>query len=135
VSDTTKIDRADAGLIKMLGTILGRRTYAPGTVIFSRGDPAQEMFAVLKGAVDIRIVNHKGQDVVLTTIGPGQFFGEMALMMHGPRTATARTPEGCEVLVLPRHVLEAKIAAASPFLKLWLEMLAARVVAASARVG
>lgn len=117
-SDGTKIDRADSGLIEMLNTILGQRTFAPGAQIFAKGDDATEMFAVLNGTVEIRIVNQKGQDVVLTSIGPGQFFGEMALMMHGPRTATATTQHGCTLLVLPRHVLETKIAATSPFLKL-----------------
>ncbi|MBM3515491.1 MAG: Crp/Fnr family transcriptional regulator [Alphaproteobacteria bacterium] len=71
----------------------------------------------------------------MSGIGPGQFFSEMALIMHGPRTATAQTQTGCELLVLPRNVLEAKIGASSPFLKLWIDMLANRVAAASVRVG
>ncbi len=134
-NESVKIDRAESGLIEMLDTILGRRKFGPGAAIFAKGDEAVEMFAILSGTIEIRIVNQKGQDVVLTTIGPGNFFGEMALMMHGLRTATAVTPGGCELLVLPRQVLESKIAATSPFLKLWIEMLAGRVVAASARVG
>lgn len=135
MSSGTEINRANDGLIEMLGTILGRRTFAAGERIFSQGDPATEAYAVLKGSVEIRIVNAKGQDIVLTTLTAGTFFGEMALIMHGPRTATAVTREGCEVLVLPRQMLDAKIATTSPFLKLWIEMLAARVVAASARAG
>jgi len=73
--------------------------------------------------------------ISVSGIGPGQFFSEMALIMHGPRTATAQTQTGCELLVLPRNVLEAKIGASSPFLKLWIDMLANRVAAASVRVG
>jgi len=135
MSGATEINRANEGLIEMLGTILGRRAFGAGATLFSQGDAATEAYAVLKGSVEIRTINTRGQEIVLTTLAPGTFFGEMALMLHGPRTATAITPAGCEVLVLPRQMLDAKIAATSPFLKLWIEMLAARVVSASARAG
>ena len=135
MSAGTEVPQANVGLIEMLGTFLRRRTFAPGEKIFAQGDAAIEAYAVLKGSVQIRTVNVKGQDVVLTTLTPGTFFGEMALMLHAPRTATAVTREGCELLLLPRQLLDSKIAATSPFLKLWIEMLAARVVSASSRVG
>jgi len=127
----TTIDRAGSGLIEMLGTILGRRSFQAGQQIFAQGDDADVAYAVLRGHVDITTVNSAGVAVILTTVNPGQFFGEMALMTHSPRSANAVTPDGCELLALPRTLLDSKMATASPFLKLWIETLASRVIAGS----
>ncbi|MDX2223145.1 MAG: cyclic nucleotide-binding domain-containing protein [Rhodospirillaceae bacterium] len=132
---STEIDRAGAGLVEMLGTILGRRSYTAGARIFAQGDAAEEAFAVLRGQVNISTINTRGRRVDLTLLGPGQFFGEMALLMHGPRSADAVAQTDCELLVLPRVLLDVKMAAASPFIRLWVETLAARVAAGSARVA
>jgi len=55
-----------------------------GTVIFTKGDTRDFMYAVVEGQVDI-IVNGK----VVETVEPGGIFGEMALIQTEPRTATA----------------------------------------------
>ncbi len=60
------------------------RTFEPGTVIFKEGDRGKLMFAVLEGEVNIS----KGS-VLLATIGPGEVFGEMALVDDSPRSADA----------------------------------------------
>jgi CRP-like cAMP-binding protein len=67
-----------------------RRQYAAGDVVFQAGEPGELMFAVLDGEVDV-VVN--GQ--VVETAGPGTLIGEMALIDHGPRSATARARSAC----------------------------------------
>jgi len=59
-------------------------TYAPGERIFQIDDPADKMYVVAEGCVEIRI-----GDVVLEEIEAGGMFGEMALIEHLPRSATA----------------------------------------------
>ena len=63
-------------------------TYAAGTRIFSEGDPPEAMYIVIEGQVDLTL---RGRH--LESIGPGEPFGEMALIEKVPRgaSATART--------------------------------------------
>jgi CRP-like cAMP-binding protein len=60
------------------------RTYKAGDVIFKEGDPADELFVVKSGSVEIRL-----GDRLLHTLPERSIFGEMALIDHGPRSATA----------------------------------------------
>ena len=65
------------------------KPYPAGTAIFSAGDIGKEMYLILEGQVELTI----GGSVV-ETLGPGEPFGEMALMDSEPRgaSAIARTP-------------------------------------------
>jgi CRP-like cAMP-binding protein len=60
------------------------RDYKAGEVIFREGDPAEELFVVKSGTVEIRLGNR-----LLDTLPERSIFGEMALIDHGPRSATA----------------------------------------------
>jgi CRP/FNR family transcriptional regulator, cyclic AMP receptor protein len=60
------------------------RDYKAGDVIFREGDPAEELFIVKSGKVEIRLGNR-----LLDTLPELSIFGEMALIDRGPRSATA----------------------------------------------
>jgi CRP/FNR family transcriptional regulator, cyclic AMP receptor protein len=60
------------------------RTFKAGEVIFRKGDPAEELFIVKDGKVEIRLGNR-----LLDTLPENSIFGEMALIDHNPRSATA----------------------------------------------
>ncbi len=66
--------------------------YQPGQVIFSEGDPGDLMFVVLEGEVEVRV-----HEKVVDTTGPGGILGEMALVDHAPRSATAIAKTACKV--------------------------------------
>src|SRR5579872_1120947 len=59
------------------------REYKAGDVIFRQGDPAEELFIVKSGTVEIRLGNR-----LLDTLTERSIFGEMALIDRGPRSAT-----------------------------------------------
>ena len=69
-----------------------------GTVIFKRGDPSDFMYALLECEVDI-IVEGK----VVATFGPGNLFGEMALIDNGPRSATAQVKTTAKVVPVDKR--------------------------------
>lgn len=71
-------------------------TFAKGQQIFSAGDPAEEMYVVLEGEVEISI---RGK--VVEAVGPGGVLGEMALIDRSPRTATATANSDCKLAAIP----------------------------------
>jgi YihY family inner membrane protein len=73
------------------------RTFGAGATIFRDGDPAPELFYVQTGRVRLRRAN-----VELQQVGPGEFFGEMATLGEGRRTAAAEAmEEGTELVAIP----------------------------------
>lgn len=65
-------------------------TFAAGTVIFQEGQQGKEMYVVKSGEVDL-LVHGK----TVETVGPDGFFGEMALIDTGTRSATAIAKSDC----------------------------------------
>lgn len=65
------------------------RNYKAGEVIFREGDPAEELFVVKSGVVEIRLGNRLLCNRLLDALPERSIFGEMALIDHGPRGATA----------------------------------------------
>ncbi len=61
----------------------------PGKVLCKQGDLGREFFVIVEGEADVRRASRK-----VGTLGPGEFFGEIALVERTPRTATvtAKTP-------------------------------------------
>lgn len=75
------------------------RLYGPDEYIFREGDIGQDIFYVLGGRV--RMEKSAGQaKKVLAEMGPGEYFGEMAALIHAPRTASARSLEESHIAVV-----------------------------------
>jgi glutaminase len=82
------------------------RTFAAGARIFRSGDPAESLYFILSGQVQVVVETDKGHQLRLTTLGPGTVFGEVALVNERRRTADvmAATPAKClEVCVDALH--------------------------------
>jgi CRP/FNR family cyclic AMP-dependent transcriptional regulator len=73
-----------------------RTHFAEGQVLFREGDPADGVFRLLSGAVDI-VRDLDGDPILLGTVGAGQFIGEMGVVENRPRSATARAASEVEV--------------------------------------
>ncbi len=69
------------------------RRCAPGETVFSEGEPGEVMYVVKEGEVDIRV-----RDRTVETVGPGGIIGEMALIDHQPRSATAVARTECQLV-------------------------------------
>ena len=81
------------------------REYEEGEAIVAEGDEGDSMFVVTSGRVTVS--TSKGDDQVeLATLGPGDFFGEAALLSGRPRTATIRANSATDCLELTRAALD-----------------------------
>lgn len=75
------------------------REFPRGAVIFREGEPAGPMYVVQSGQV--RIAKRTADsERVLATLGPGEFFGEMAILSGRPRSATATCVDAARLLVV-----------------------------------
>jgi CRP/FNR family transcriptional regulator, cyclic AMP receptor protein len=72
--------------------------FAKEQVLFREGDPADSVFRLLSGSVDI-LRELDGDPILLGTVGAGQFIGEMGVVENRPRSATARAASDVEVEV------------------------------------
>ena len=78
-------------------TLFKPRSAAPGERVIRAGDVGCEMFFISSGAVDVQVGNGK------VTLGPGDFFGEMALLTGQPRTADVTAIDYCLFLVIAKE--------------------------------
>src|SRR5438067_4070389 len=81
------------------------RVYERGDVIFRKDDPGYTLYAIISGAVKISVSSSEGDEIILTILTNGQFFGEMALFDDLPRSADAEAIERTEILTVQREDL------------------------------
>lgn len=86
-------------LEKMLKT----QKYPANHPVVWLGEQGEDFYIVQHGKVLVSCPDETGKEVILSTLGPGHFFGEISLLDGGPRTATVRTSVDSEFLVLSRE--------------------------------
>ena len=77
-------------------------SFRRGALIISDGDPADALYVVINGRVKVYLGSDDGKEVVLTILGPGESFGEIALLDEEPRSASVAAMEKTTVLVIRR---------------------------------
>lgn len=92
------------------------RTYAPGATLVAEGEPSVTLFFILDGHARVA-TRHEGERGLL---GPGEFFGELGIVEHHPRTATVTAEDDLTVVMISawefRDLLEAHPRMAVPML-------------------
>jgi CRP/FNR family cyclic AMP-dependent transcriptional regulator len=75
-----------------------KKVYPPKHVIIKEGDPSNDLFYIISGSVTVMIEDHKGREIVLAYLNPGDFFGEIGLFDDEHfRTAYVRARNKCEI--------------------------------------
>jgi CRP/FNR family transcriptional regulator, cyclic AMP receptor protein len=78
-------------------------TLKRGATICSKGDPGNSLIAVISGTVKISVSSADGRSAILNLIGPGEIFGEVAVLDGQARTADATANTNCEIFVIDRR--------------------------------
>jgi hypothetical protein len=103
------IQRVFSDLPRTLAGVMARRlrakTYEAGVVVIRQGEPGDEFYIVVAGEAEV-VQERGGGEEVLLRLGPGESFGESALLLDAPRTATVRACTPLEVLALDKKSFE-----------------------------
>jgi CRP/FNR family cyclic AMP-dependent transcriptional regulator len=92
----------DAADREALATAAKRRRFRRGEVIFHKDDPGESLFIIDEGSVRIYLPSPQGADLTLAVLGPGDFFGDLALLDGRPRSASAAALPEAETVALNR---------------------------------
>lgn len=100
---------------------LNERSYRAGEMIFHYGDAATAMFIVAEGQVNIHLPGEQSRRISLKDLAEGEYFGELSLFDHQPRSASALATTDVVLLELTAETLSAYLAqhpgAALPILR------------------
>ena len=86
---------------------LERVHFSKGDKIFREGEPGSCAYLIESGSVEISAMNH-GAKITISTLGPGEIFGEMALIDNRRRSATATILEDADMIALIVRNLKAR---------------------------
>ncbi len=98
-------DISDADL-RHIAEIIQQKDYQEGEVIIEELTHAERFFIIYRGKIEITKRLDDGEELVLAVQSDGDFFGEMALLDEGPRSASARALEPTTVLEITRDNFE-----------------------------
>jgi CRP-like cAMP-binding protein len=79
--------------------------YQPREVVFSQGDPCDDIRYVQEGVIRLSVLSRSGKEAVLATLGPGDFFGEGTLAGQTIRIETATAEAASRVLVIEKATM------------------------------
>ena len=89
--------------LRLLAMVVTRKSAPRSTTIMAGGDPTDSLYIVLSGRLKVMMSDAEGKEVILSILGPGEFFGEMGLIDDEPRSATVITIEPCELLSVAKR--------------------------------
>lgn len=90
---------SDTDVLNQHGTI---RSYPANSILINEGDNTDSLYVVMEGEVKVYASDESGKEVILNMLGPGEYFGELALMDEEPRSASVKTMEPTRVMVISK---------------------------------
>jgi len=92
----------DSGVLHAIAGRLRDRRFRRNEVIFHQGDAGDSLHIIVSGSVKIVLPSTEGDEAIIATLRPADFFGELALLDGQPRSATATAIEPTQTLTLSR---------------------------------
>ncbi len=118
---TNSADRAG------LGAVATTRRLDRGQVLLLENERSDALFAVVRGRLKVLLTSRRGDELVLSVLGPGDALGEISVLDGRARSATVQATEDSEVLVLPGAALRALLERSPGTALAWATVLAGQV--------
>ena len=112
-----------------------RKPVARNTLLFAQGSPGDALYIIQRGKVKVVLSDVEGKEVILTVLGSGDFFGEMALIDDEPRSAGVMTMESSEFYVISKSDFRTCIASQPELATNLMRHLSRRLRAADQKIG
>ena len=100
--DTQLFSRMDDAAVDEIARRLVTRTFRRGEHLFHQGDAGEALYVIVDGSVAVVLTSESGDRMVLTTLGPADVLGEIALLDGQSRSASAEAVEETTTLMLSR---------------------------------
>ena len=89
--------------LRTLAMVVTRKSLARGATVMVAGDQTDSLYIILSGRLKVMMSDAEGKEVILSILGPGEFFGEMGLIDDSPRSASVVGIEPCELLAIAKR--------------------------------
>jgi len=123
------------GELTVFAELVRERSYPKGSVILFEDDQGDALYLVAAGQVKVVLIGEDGREVILSVLGEGSFFGEMALIDDEPRSAHVIAMEDSTVLVLRREDFQARLRSSPEVAVGLLRELSRRLRRADEKIG
>jgi len=111
-----------------------RRAFDKDTVVVEENEPGDTLYMILTGKVKVTNIGPDGKEVILSVLGPGEFFGEMSLLDEEPRSANVVAMAKTEMMLLRRRDFLNLLENNKEILSKLLAVLSARLRHANAQI-
>ena len=95
--------------LRAMAELIRERRQPKGSLILTQGDEGETLFLIRSGQVKVSVVAEDGREVILSVLGAGSFFGEMALIDDEPRSAHVFAMQESVLLTLRREDFRAQL--------------------------
>jgi CRP/FNR family cyclic AMP-dependent transcriptional regulator len=128
----TQMNDQEVDLIRALAV---EKSYPKNAVVLTEGEMGDSLYMVESGRVKVFIGDEDGREIILKILGPGHFFGEMAMIDQQPRSASVTTLDASTFLILSHNAFEQCVERAPRIANMVLRVLAQRVREADRKIG
>jgi CRP-like cAMP-binding protein len=111
-----------------------RRVYPKETTLVEENEIGETLYMILSGKVKVTNIGPDGKEVILSVLGEGEFFGEMALLDEEPRSANVVSMEKTEMMLLRRKEFMSLLESNKEILSTLMAVLSGRLRHANAQI-
>ena len=125
----------DEQQLGVLARAVVRKNVGRNAKVIGAGDPTDSLYIVINGRLKVLMSDEQGREVILSILGPGEFFGEMGLLDDRPRSASVVTLEACELLTISKTEFKRSLADNSDLSLMVMRGLVKRLREADRKIG